>query len=173
MALLVLAGCSTAPRSQSDRTMLQKEANLTIEKFKAAAPDLEKFFTNALAYAVFPDICKGGLMLGGAYGRGIIYETGTNGPVPTGYVDTTHATIGLQLGGQDLREIIFLNTPQEVASFKHGKMEFSAAASAVAGEQGASQNVDYSKNVAVFTLGETGLMLESALGGQRFSFHPL
>ena len=38
-ALLLLAGCSTAPRSESDRTMLKKEADLTVEKFKAADPD--------------------------------------------------------------------------------------------------------------------------------------
>ena len=108
MALLLLAGCSTAPRSQSDRAMLQKEADLTVEKFKAADPDLQKFFTNAVAYAVFPSIAKGGWVLGGAYGRGIIYETGPKCPVPAGYVDTTHATIGLQFGGQAYSEIIVL-----------------------------------------------------------------
>jgi len=170
---LVLSGCSTAPRSESDRTMLQKEADLTIEKFKAADPDLQKFFTNAVAYAVFPSITKGGWILGGAYGRGIIYETGPNGPVSTGYVDTTHASVGLQWGGQAFSEIIFLKTPEAVTNFKHGKTKFSASASAVAAKAGASQNIDYADNVAVFTLGEAGLMVEGALGGQKFGYHPL
>ena len=173
MALLLFAGCSTAPRSQSDRTMLQKEAELTIEKFKAADPDLQKFFTNAVAYAVFPSITKGGWILGGAYGRGIIYETRPNGPVPTGYVDTTHASVGLQWGGQAFSEIIFLKTPVAVTNFKHGKTKFSASASAVAAKAGASQNIDYADNVALFTLGEAGLMVEGALGGQKFGYHPL
>jgi len=173
MALLLFAGCSTAPRSQSDRTMLQKEAALTIEKFKAADPDLQKFFTNAAAYAVFPDIAKGGWVLGGAYGRGIIYETGSNGPVSTGYVDTTHASIGLQWGGQAFSEIIFLKTPEAVTNFKHGKIKFSASVSAVAAKAGASKQVDYADDVAVFTLSEAGLMIEGALGGQKFGYHPL
>jgi len=173
IALLLLAGCSTAPRLQSDRTMLQKEADLTIEKFKAADPDLQKFFTNAAAYAVFPDITKGGWVLGGAYGRGIIYEKGPNGPVSTGYVDTTHASIGLQWGGQDFSEVIFLNTPEAVTKFKNGRIKLSASVSAVAAEDGASKGIYYANNVAVFTLGEEGLMIEGALGGQEFGYHPL
>src|SRR5262249_23567009 len=150
-----------------------KEADLTIEKFKAADPDLQKFLTNAVAYAVFPDITKGGWVLGGAYGRGIIYETGFNGPVSTGYVDTTHATVGLQWGGQDFSEIIFLQTPEAVTNFKHGKIKFSASVSAVAAEAGSCKHIDYAENVAVFTLGEEGLMIEGALGGQKFGYHPL
>ena len=173
MALLIVAGCSTAPRSQSDRTMLQKEADLSIEKFKAADSDLQKFFTNAAGYAVFPSITKGGWVFGGAYGRGIIYETGAHGPATTGYVDTTHATVGLQWGGQDFSEIIFLKTSEAVTNFKHGKMKFSATVSAVAARAGASKDIDYAHDVAVFTVGETGLMVEGAMGGQKFGFHPL
>jgi len=171
-ALLLVAGCSTAPKSQSDRDLLQKEAGLTIEKFKAADPGLQKFFTNAAGYAVFPSIAKGGWFLGGAYGRGIIYEKSSAGTNPTGYVDTTHASIGLQWGGQTFSEIVFLETSEAVYNLKHGKLKFSASLSAVAAKAGASTAVDYAEHVAIFTLSEAGLMLEGAVGGQKFGFAP-
>ncbi|HTL54676.1 MAG TPA: lipid-binding SYLF domain-containing protein [Candidatus Limnocylindrales bacterium] len=166
--LAILAGCSTAPKSQADREMLEKEADLTIQKFKAADPDLQKFFGNSAGYAVLPSITKGGWFLGGAYGRGIMYEKGK----PIGYVDTTHATIGLQWGGQAFSEIVFLETPEAVENLKYGKIKISGSVSAVAAKAGASKAVDYADHVAVFTLGEGGLMLEGAVGGQKFSFRP-
>ena len=173
VALSVLAGCSTAPRSQSARTMLKSEADRTIAEFKAADPAMQKFFTNAAAYAVFPDITKAGWVLGGGYGRGIIYERGPKGAVSTGYVDITHANIGLQCGGQDFSEIIFLETPEAVRDFKHGKIKSSASVSAVAAEKGVSKDINYAHNVAVFTFGQSGFMLETSLGGQKFAYRPL
>ena len=172
MASLLLAGCSTAPRSQSARTMLKNQADLAIAQFKAADPEMQKFFTNAAAYAVFPNVTKAGWVLGGGYGRGIIYEMGPNGAVSTGYVDVTHANIGLQLGSQDFSEIIFLKTPEALRDFKHGRMKYSASVSAVAADKGVSKDVDYADNVAVFTFGQSGLMLETSLGGQKFAYRP-
>jgi len=166
--LTILVGCSTAPKSQSDREMLEKEADLTIQKFKAADPDLQKFFDKSVGYAVFPSITKGGWFIGGAYGRGIMYEKGK----ATGYVDTKHATIGLQWGGQAFSEIVFLETPDAVENLKYGKIKLSGSISAVAVKTGASKAVDYANHVAIFTLGEGGLMVEGAVGGQKFSFRP-
>jgi len=170
--LFVFAGCSTAPKSQSDRDMLQKESDLTIQKFKAADADLQKFFDQAAGYAVFPSISKGGWFVGGAYGRGVLYEKGMLGASSSGYVDTKHASIGLQWGGQTFSEIVFLETKEAVDNFKYGKIKLSASVSAVAVKAGASKSAKYANNVAVFTLSETGLMVEGALGGQKFGFRP-
>ena len=173
VALSLLAGCSTAPRSQSARTMLKSEADRTIAEFKAADPARQKFFANSAAYAVFPDVAKAGWVLGGGYGRGIIYETGPNGALSIGYVDVTHANIGLQCGGQDFSEIIFLKTPEAVRNFKHGKMKLSASVSAAAPDAGVSKDADYAHNVTVFTFGRAGFMLETSLGGQKFAYRPM
>ena len=172
LALTLIAGCSTAPRSQADRDTLQKEADVTIQKFKAADPDLQKFLDESFAYAVFPSIMKGGWFLGGAHGRGILYEKLDNGHGPAGFVDTTHATIGLQWGGQTFSEIVFLQNREAADAFKFGKMKFSASVSAVAAKAGASKAVNYSDGVAIFTLAEAGLMVEGALGGQKFGYQP-
>jgi lipid-binding SYLF domain-containing protein len=172
--LAVLAGCSTAPKSQSDREMLQKEADLTIEKFKAADPDLQRFFDQSVGYAVFPSIAKGGWFVGGAHGRGIMYEkTATNATATaTGYVDVKNASIGLQFGGQSFSQLIFLETRTVVDNFKYGSVKLGASVSAVAVKTGASKAATFSDGMAIFTLAEGGLMVEGAAGGQKFSFQP-
>jgi lipid-binding SYLF domain-containing protein len=172
LLLLMLSGCSTAPRSQADREILEKEANVTIDKFKAADPGLQGFIDHAAGYAVFPSIGKGGWVLGGAYGRGILYEQRPGGAVATGYLDTTHATIGLQWGGQTFSEIVCLETGEAVSNLKYGKVKISGSVSAVAAKAGASAAAHYSDSVAVFTMSEAGLMLEGAVGGQKFGFLP-
>ena len=170
-AALLLTACSTAPRSQSDRDVLIKEADATVEIFKTADPDLKRFFDQSSAgYAVFPSIAKGGWIFGGAYGRGVLYEKTPAGTSATGYVDTTHASVGLQWGGQSFSEIVFLETPDAVGRFKYGKLKLSGSLSAVAVRSGASKAVNYSDSVAIFTLGEAGLMLEGAVGAQKFGF---
>jgi lipid-binding SYLF domain-containing protein len=168
LLLAILAGCSTAPSSQSDRDMLEKESDLTIQKFKAADPDIQKFLDDAAGYAVFPSIMKGGWWIGGAYGKGILYEKGK----ATGFVDTKHASIGLQFGGQTFSELVCLETPEAVENLKYGKIKLSAAVSAVAAKAGASKSAKYANNVAVFTLAEAGLMVEGAIGGQKFGYRP-
>ena len=39
-------------------------------------------------------------------------------------------------------------------------------------KSGASANAKYADGVAVFTMGEAGLMVEASVGGQKFSFEP-
>jgi lipid-binding SYLF domain-containing protein len=172
LSLALFAGCSTAPHSQADREILEKEANVTIQKFKTADPDMQKFYDESFAYAVFPSITKGGWFLGGAHGQGILYEKGDKGHAATGFVDTTHATIGLQWGGQTFSEVVFLQNKEAADALKFGKMKFSASVSAVAAKAGASKAVDYSDGVAIFTTAEAGLMVEGALGGQKFGYQP-
>lgn len=140
----------------------------TIANFKNADPGLQVFFDKAYGYAVFPTVGKGGIGIGGAYGKGEVYEKG----VMIGTTSLTQVTIGFQLGGQAYSEIIFFKDKATLDDFKTGNFEFSAQASAVAATSGASADADYSNGVAVFTLAKGGLMYEASIGGQKFSFTP-
>jgi lipid-binding SYLF domain-containing protein len=81
-------------------------------------------------------------------------------------------TIGLQLGGQTYREIIFFKDKTALDSFKRGNYEVAAGASAIAIKEGASKTAAYDNGVAVFTMGTGGLMFEASIGGQKFSYEP-
>jgi lipid-binding SYLF domain-containing protein len=166
---ILLIGCSTAPKSETDRQTLVMEADQTVARFKSTDPSLsESFFKNAVGYAVFPTVGKGAVGVGGAYGKGVLYEGGTM----VGYCDLSQGSIGFQLGGQAYSELIFFENNAVLSSFKQGNMEFAAQASAVAASADASANADYDNGVAVFTLAGTGLMYEASIGGQKFSYKP-
>lgn len=166
---LLLASCQTAPKSESDRAALQQQANETISEFKNSDSTMDKFFKNSVGYAVFPSVGKGAVGVGGAYGRGILYEGGRM----VGYCDLSQGTIGVQLGGQAYREIIFFETRDALLRFKSGNFAFAAQASAVAAKHGASADADYEDGVVVFTMARGGLMYEASIGGQKFTFEPM
>jgi lipid-binding SYLF domain-containing protein len=170
-ALLMIAmwaGCSTSPESAEGKATLEQESAAAIESFKAKDPGLQRFFDSAAGYAVFPNVGKGGAGVGGAYGKGVLYERG----VPVGYCDLKQATIGLQLGGQAYSELIFFQNADALQQFKSGNFAFSAQASAVAATAGAATTADYDSGVLVFTLPKGGLMYEASIGGQKFDYDP-
>lgn len=166
---LFLTGCSTAPTTYAGKTSLESKAEATVKRFKVVDPTMSRlFFKTAKGYAVFPTVGKGGAGLGGAYGKGVLYENG----VVVGYCDLTQASIGFQLGGQAYSEIIFFENNIALQEFKSGKFAFAAQVSAVAATADASANADYDQGVAVFTLAGKGLMYEASVGGQNFDFQP-
>lgn len=163
-----LAACSTAPSSEVDRKTQTSEVEATIEKFKAKQASVDVYMKDAHAYAVFPTVGKGGMGLGGAFGRGQVFQGGKM----VGYTKLTSASIGFQLGGQSFSEIIFFESEGAFAKFKSGEFGFDANASAVAATAGAAAKADYKNGVAVFVMADAGLMYEASIGGQKFSFTP-
>ncbi len=147
---------------------LVREANAAVEAFRQADPTLSQFFNGAAGYAVFPSIGKGAIGIGGAYGRGVLFERGQ----PTGVASLTQVTIGAQLGGQAYSEIVFFDSEDALARFKKGQLAMAAQVSAVVAATGASANARYAQGVAVFTLPRGGLMAEASVGGQKFGFRP-
>jgi lipid-binding SYLF domain-containing protein len=168
LGALAMSACSTAPSSSAGRADLRAEAATAISKAQRNDPTLVPVLNSAQGYAEFPTVGKGAAGIGGAYGKGVLYEGGA----VTGYCDLTQATIGLQLGGQAYTEIIAFSTPEAVNRFKSGNFAFGAQATAVALKSGAGANAKYADGVAVFTMNEAGLMYEAAIGGQKFSFEP-
>jgi lipid-binding SYLF domain-containing protein len=127
-------------------------------------PDMTRFFDTAVAYVIIPTVGKGGIGIGGARGKGLLYEGGNI----TGEVTLTQLTIGFQWGGQAYSEFIFFKDDVALADFKRGNYELGAQASAVAVTAGASADANYSGGVAIFTQAKGGLMYEASVGGQKF-----
>lgn len=160
----------------------------TIELFRQS-PEVQAFFGDAFGYAVFPTIGKGGIGLGGAFGKGQVYRKGKI----TGTVSMIKLSAGFQLGGQAFSEIIFFQDQRAYEEFTSGTFEFDATASAVVITAGAQAQIGtggntagvtlgpatahqqatrYTRGMAVFIKAIGGLMYEAALGGQTFIFKP-
>jgi lipid-binding SYLF domain-containing protein len=146
----------------------EKNALAAIEEFKKADPSIDAFFSKAHAYAVFPEITKGAVGIGGAGGDGVVFQSGT----AIGASSMSQVTIGLQLGGQTYREAIFFENETALEEFKRGNYEVAAGASAIAAKAGASKTAGYEQGVAIFTMGIGGLMFEASIGGQKFDYEP-
>jgi hypothetical protein len=160
----------------------------TIEVFKKS-PVVQPFFKNCYGYAVFPTIGKGGIGIGGAYGKGQVYQGGK----VTGTTSLVKVSIGWQWGGQAFSQMIFFEDKRSYNDFTSGNFEFDASASAVAitagvqgkaGTEGATAGASagpatgaqaetkYRKGMVVFVHAKGGLMYEASIGGQKYSFTP-
>jgi lipid-binding SYLF domain-containing protein len=146
------------------------EAKATKAVFLKTDPGLQRFFEQSAGYAVFPSIGKGGIGVGGAHGKGVLFARGDE---PVALASMTQVTVGLQLGGQTFSEVIFFESDTALADFKSGNYSLTAQASAVALAAGASKTAKYEKGVAVFTATKGGLMFEASVGGQKFNAKPL
>ncbi len=164
------------------------EFDSTIELFENAGESGE-FFDKSYAYAVFPTVGKGGLIVGGAHGVGRVYERGRY----VGDVTLTQVSFGFQAGGQAYSQIVFMQDLRAFKEFTSGEFGFGAGVSAVAitaganamasttgssasvsgGKKDAKTTGDFYKGMAVFTIAKGGLMYEASVGGQKFNYKPL
>jgi lipid-binding SYLF domain-containing protein len=167
LAVLSIPRISMAQDESHERIIDDsKEAKAS---FKKADPSMENLFKNSAGYVIFPNVGKGGVGIGGAAGKGTVYEKG----MPIGTAQMIQATVGAQAGGQAYREIIFFETKDALDRFMENKIEFSEQVSAIAVKSGAAADANYRNNVVVFSQEKGGLMLEASLGGQKFSYRPL
>jgi lipid-binding SYLF domain-containing protein len=157
----------------------------TIGLFKNAG-ESAVFFSNCYAYAVFPTIGEGGLIIGGARGKGHVYVH----DLLVGDTTVTQLSIGFQAGGEAYSEIIFFQDKHDLDEFESGKFEFTAGARAIAITASASVSVgtdrlssgasskatdattngNYQTGMAVFTIAKGGLMYAADIAGEKFSY---
>ncbi len=176
VAILVLfSTVAAASEAEDDKAALKK----LLQSDVVAA-----FHESAYGYAIFPNIAKGGIGLGGAHGTGRVYRNGKK----LGDVSMTQISVGLQLGGQAYRQVIYFEDERALKEFTSGNFEFGAQAEAIAitasagvqaGTEGTSASAnenqakaEYHKGMIVFTMGKGGLMYQASIGGQQYKFKP-
>jgi lipid-binding SYLF domain-containing protein len=176
VAMLLIAPAALADK-YDDTVALYKKAG------KSAA-----FFEHSYAYAVFPTVGKGGLLVGVAHGGGRVYQHGQY----IGDTSLTQLSVGFQAGGEAYSEIIFFQDARALKDFTSGNYEFGADVAAVAftagfsgaagtsgttaaasgGQKDAVTAGNYYKGIAVFSIVKGGAMVQASVGGQRFWYRP-
>jgi len=157
------------PQNQARKSPQDQSVAATLARLQQKDPGLKQLLKNAYGYAVFPSVGKAALVVGGAYGRGEVFERGKL----IGYATIGQTTIGVQIGGDTFSELVVFENRESLERFKKGRTTFAANASAVLVKAGAAATRDFEKGVAVFAYSEGGLMLEAAIGGQKFRFKPV
>ena len=151
-SLLPLVGLALAISPASAQS--EEDVTEVIKKFEDGDPGMQAWFAEAYGYVVFPSVGKGGIGIGGAHGKGLVYKQGEL----VGKSTLTAVTVGFQLGGQAFSEVIFFKDKTAFDDFTRGNFEFGAQVSAVALTAGASADLAYNGGVAVVTATKGGLM---------------
>lgn len=159
----------------------------TIAVFKKAG-ESKGFFDKSYGYAVFPTVGRAGFVVGGAHGKGRVYEKGRY----IGDASMTQLSVGWQAGAEGFQQIIFFEDERALREFTKGQFEFSAdasatvitaaagasarttgaSASASGGQHDAATAGKYYKGMATFVVVKGGLMASAAVGGQKFTYTP-
>ena len=162
--LLFMMAFSANAQKEKKKKDIKAEALKIIQEFKTKDPGITNFFNTAYGYAVFPAIGKGGLGVGGAGGKGIVFKGGN----AVGDAKMSQVTIGFQAGGQKYAEVIFFENAAAYNRFTGNNFEFASQVSAIALQSGVSADAKYRDGMLVFTMPLAGLMYEASVGGQKF-----
>src|SRR4051812_6947868 len=99
----------TRQENEITKSPLHKDVVATLKRLEKKDPGLRKFLDDAYGYVVFPSVGKAALVVGGAYGRGMVFEEGK----PIGFATMGQMTIGVQIGGDTYSEVIAFESPEQ------------------------------------------------------------
>jgi lipid-binding SYLF domain-containing protein len=170
LAVLVAAaaGCSSTT-STSERTTLETQSRAALENLYRTTPAAKELAAKSAGVLVFPDVTQGGLIVGGQYGKGVLFEGGQ----PAGYYSVSGGSIGLQIGGQTFSQAYFFTTPAALKTFKDSKgfdvgagMDLAVANVTASGQISAET---LGKPLVIFVWGQQGLMAGVKVAGQKIT----
>lgn len=166
VAVIFCCSCATSPESRSEELSLDADARAARADMIAKDPSIKTAIDKACAHAVFPSVGKGGLVVGGTFGQGVVYQ---NGKV-IGYTSVTAGSVGGTIGGRSFNELILFEDESALHRFKHKDAAIGVEATAVVVTEGSSAQINYHDGVAVIVQQRGGLMADASISGQTFTW---
>lgn len=172
---LPLIGCESnnsnnnPPPAVSENNNLDNHAQAAMDSMNAKDTGISDITQGAYGYAIFPSVGEAAVGVGGAGGKGVVYQQGQR----IGYATLNQGSVGLQLGGETYAELIIFKTPEAIDVFKNGNLTFGADASATLVKAGAASQGQFNNGTRVFVQPHGGLMAGVAITGQKFNYHPI
>ena len=174
--LAVAAGClfgpfglPTATAAVSSRAEIDAQSREALARLKEQTSAGAELASRAAGVLVFPEVLKGGLVVGGEYGEGQLRVGG----VPTRYYRLASASVGFQLGVQQKSVVILFMTPESLDRFRRSKgWKAGVDASVAIATLGAGDQIDTEtarKPVIAFVFSNKGLMYNLTLEGSRIT----
>ena len=136
-----------------------------------AAPDKgipEEVLTGAKCIAVIPNMGKGGFIVGGEHGRGVVTCRTKSGWSAPAFISIGGGNFGFQAGAQEVDLIVLFMNDAGVKKLLSSKFELSGEASAAAGPVGrhASAGTDWKMNTEALSYSRSkGLFAGVAVDG--------
>ncbi len=166
-AAMLLIGCQTAPKTTEEKEDLEASARTALTRMQEHDASIDDMIDKGHGYVIFPNAGKGAFVLGGGYGKGVVFDDAGR---QIGFADITQLSAGAQIGGQSFSELIVFENEAALNRFKNNELTFGANASAVIVKKGVGSAASFQDGFAVYVLPKAGAMAEAAVGGQKFTF---
>lgn len=140
IAVLTLAASHVVIAQLSDEAKRIAEASIVLEEIMAAGDKAvpRSIMENAEGIAVFPSLIKGGLVVGGQRGRGVlsVRDQKTRGWSSPAFLTITGGSIGAQFGAQAIDLVLVINNQRGLEQLVKNQFKIGADAAVTAGPVG-------------------------------------
>lgn len=168
-ATLVAAGLGGCTTTAEQRLSREEAARASLNELYRTVPAARSLGEGSAAVLVFPTIVRGGLMIGGQLGDGVMFENGE----AVGFYRVAGGSFGLQAGAQSFAQAYFFTTEEALQTFRDmAGWEVGAGVSVAVATVGAAGQINTSTlqaPVVVFVYGQAGLMAGIQVEGQRIT----
>ena len=167
MALLLLA----VPQASlaASAAEINREVDIALSHLFKTTPAAKKMATVAKGILVFPDIIKGGFIIGGQYGEGALRVGGKT----KGYYRTVAASYGLQAGAQTFGYALFFLSDADLQYLKKSDgWEIGVGPTIVVMDEGMARSFTTTtakSGVYAFFFDQKGLMAGLGIQGSKIT----
>ena len=165
---LFLLSCQNIDQ-ENQGSIINRDAEIALQNLFEIDPNTISIYKNAPATLIIPRITKAGVVLGGAYGEGVLRIN----EAPVDYYSLASASYGFQIGAKQYSNIIFFMTEEALQKFRvKDGWELGADAEVVFRDKGYSIGVSsktISKPVYAVVFDQKGLLAGTSLVGAKFS----
>ena len=158
--MVALAGCESTPVTSTEN--MGGHARETFQQMVTADSGLQTIADKSYAYVVFPEVGAAAIGVGGAGGKGVVYQGGRE----IGTATLNQGSVGVQLGGETYSELVIFDTPDAFDVFRDSHLEVGADMSATIVKAGAAAAAPFNHHTRIFVMPRGGLMAGVAIEGQ-------
>jgi lipid-binding SYLF domain-containing protein len=168
-AMVVLTGLGSQPAAAASAAEIDKMVDAALEKLYKKSPAAKKQAESAKGILVFPDVVKGGFMIGAQHGNGALRVGGKT----VGYYNTVEGSFGLQIGVQQFGYAMFFMDDKALQYLKKSKgWEFGIGPSITVVDKGLAGSLTTmtgKDDIYAFFFDQGGLMAGAGLKGGKIT----
>jgi lipid-binding SYLF domain-containing protein len=167
VAPMALTACNVAPKAEN-RESFATETSAAKKWFASNVKAFDRQIDSCGGYIIFPSVGQAGVgFFGGTFGRGAVFN-GSGKQV--GWAALGSGSVGLQIGAQGYKMAMILQDEATMRRFQNGKWTGDVSATAVAANEGAAADAQFTDGVIVYVGDQAGLMagISVALANVRY-----
>ena len=166
-----LAACASTQQDETTGVSeVDTRADIALNRLLSENDAAATLAQSASGILIVPDVVKGGLVVGGATGNGVLRVGGES----VDYYNMSAASFGFQAGVQTFSQVLMFMNPESLQKFRDSYgWEAGVEANVAVVQAGASGDIMVAdllnQDVVGFVFGETGLMAGATIEGSKYT----